>query len=151
MALNPPLNEAGMPLRVSEQECFIMHRNGIEFEVKVEGLGKMSGKGILVLTTNRVVLINTKNMASSDFKAFDLPLAKMFKEKFNQPIFGANYLSCVSKPLFDQLPADAHAKIWFMEGGCGKFLKCFRYTLGKIREAAGRPDAMHALQMELQS
>jgi len=36
------------------------------------------------------------------------------------------------------LPADAEAKIWFMEGGCGKFLKLFRHTLGKIRENPSR-------------
>lgn len=92
----------------------------------------------MVLTTNRIVLINTKNITKSDFKAFDLPLALTFKEKFNQPIFGANYLSCSTKPLFNSLPADAELKIWFMEGGCGKFLKCFRFTLAKIRENVGR-------------
>ena len=105
----------------------------------------------MVLTTNRIVLINSKNLATSDFKAFDLPLVKLYKEKFNQPIFGANYLSCISKPLYDSLPADANAKIWFMEGGCGKFLKCFRYTITKIRDAHGRPEAREALIRELQS
>ena len=90
------------------------------------------------MTTNRLVLINLKNLGKSDLKAFDIPLALMFKEKFNQPIFGANYLSCSTKPLFNSLPNDAEVKIWFMEGGCGKFLKLFRHTLGKIRENVGR-------------
>ena len=45
MALNPPLNENGDPFRVDNNECFILQRKGIEFEVKVEGLGKMTGKG----------------------------------------------------------------------------------------------------------
>ena len=45
MALNPPLNDSGDPFRVDNNECFILQRKGIEFEVKVEGLGKMSGKG----------------------------------------------------------------------------------------------------------
>jgi hypothetical protein len=94
MALNPPLTATLEPFRVDSNEVFILQRKGIDFEVKVDTLGKMSGKGILVLTTNRIVLINTKNMAKSDFKAFDVPLALLFKEKFNQPIFGANYLSC---------------------------------------------------------
>jgi len=72
-------------------------------------------------------------MHKSDFKAFDVPLALMFKEKFNQPIFGANYISCTTKPLFNSLPNDAECKIWFMEGGCSKFLRAFRETLEKIR------------------
>lgn len=46
MALNPPLNEYGEPCRVSS-ELFILQRKGIEFEVKIEGLGKMKGKGIV--------------------------------------------------------------------------------------------------------
>ena len=48
MALNPPVNEIGEPCRVSG-ECFILKRKGITFEVKVEGLGKMKGEGIVSL------------------------------------------------------------------------------------------------------
>ncbi len=44
----------------------------------------------------------------------------------------------MTKPLFNSLPGDAEVKIWFMEGGCGKFLKLFRATLGKIRENSAR-------------
>lgn len=40
MALNPPLNSIGEPFRV-QNEIFILQRKGIEFEVKVKGLGKM--------------------------------------------------------------------------------------------------------------
>ena len=47
MALNPPLTPTGEPFRIDHNEFFILHRKGIEFEVKVEGLGKMSGKGIV--------------------------------------------------------------------------------------------------------
>ena len=62
------------------------------------------------------------NHQKSEFKAFDLPLALVFKEKFNQPIFGANYFSGICKPLYNMIPSDAEFKLWFMEGGCGKFL-----------------------------
>lgn len=79
------------------------------------------------------MLINSSNLAKSEFKAFDVPLALIVNEKFNQPIFGANYLSGICKPLYNMIPADAEFKIWFMEGGCGKFLKSFRYTIKQIR------------------
>jgi len=101
--------------------------------VKVNGLGKMKGYGILVLTSARMVVINSKNLAKSDFKAFDIPLALTFKEKFNQPVFGANYLSGNCKPLHNLIPSDAEFKIWFMEGGCSKFLQGFRLTIKAIR------------------
>jgi uncharacterized protein (AIM24 family) len=44
MALNPPIHETGEPFRI-ENEHFVMHRSGIDFEVKIEGLGKMKGSG----------------------------------------------------------------------------------------------------------
>ena len=80
-----------------------------------------------------MILINSKNLAKSDFKAFDIPHALTFKEKFNQPIFGANNWSGMTKPLFGALPNDAEFKIWFMQGGCGKFNKVYRFSLGEIR------------------
>mmetsp|Transcript_1860 Transcript_1860/g.1792 ORF Transcript_1860/g.1792 Transcript_1860/m.1792 type:complete len:93 (-) Transcript_1860:624-902(-) len=88
MALNPPQMADGEPVRVAG-EYFMLKRKGIEFECKVKGEGKFKGVGYLVLTTCRLVLINTKS--KSKFNAFDLPLAHIFSESFKQPIFGANY------------------------------------------------------------
>ena len=51
MALNPPLNGEGEPYRVDNNEAFILNRKGIEFEVKVQGLGKMTGKGVVSKVT----------------------------------------------------------------------------------------------------
>jgi WW domain-binding protein 2 len=33
-----------------------------------------------------------KDYLKKEFKSFDIPLALMFGEKFEQPIFGSNYL-----------------------------------------------------------
>lgn len=46
MSLNPPLNEHGEPFRI-EGELFIMKRKGIEFEIKIDGLGKFKGQGLV--------------------------------------------------------------------------------------------------------
>ena len=46
MALNPPLTDNGEPCRV-EGEFFLMKRDGIEFEIKVIGGNKYTGKGIV--------------------------------------------------------------------------------------------------------
>ena len=48
MALNPPLTEFGEPCRV-EGEFFIMRRNGVEFEMKVENGSKYTAKGYVKL------------------------------------------------------------------------------------------------------
>lgn len=46
MALNPPINSNGEPFRI-EGEHFVMQRRGIDFEIKVEELGKMKGSGMV--------------------------------------------------------------------------------------------------------
>lgn len=38
------------------------------------------------------------------------------------------------KPLFGLLPGDCTVKLWFMSGGCQKFLKYFISILGQIRK-----------------
>ena len=44
MALNPPLDQQGNPCRVNG-EYFILKRKGVEFEFKVSGGNKYTGKG----------------------------------------------------------------------------------------------------------
>ena len=127
-------------------EIFILARKGIEFEVKIDQMGKLKGKGFAFLTTHRIVLVKKDYKQADSFKAFDLPLALMFAESFEQPIFGANYIKGTVKPLNPgSLPSDPKFKMWFMEGGCGKFLKSWRYCLGKLRENSGRQDSYQIL------
>ena len=79
MALNPPQAPDGDPYRVAN-EHFILHRHGVEFHIEIEGMGKLKGKGKLILTSMRLVLVNSKG--SGELKAFDLPHGNTFKEKF---------------------------------------------------------------------
>jgi len=44
MALNPPINSEGQPMRV-EGEYFAILRKNMEIEVKIEGLSKLTAKG----------------------------------------------------------------------------------------------------------
>ena len=46
MSLNPPLNENGEPFRI-EGEHFILQRKAIDFEIKIDGLGKFKGSGLV--------------------------------------------------------------------------------------------------------
>ena len=93
-------------------------------------MGKLKGKGKMILTTLRLVLINK---GGSDLKAFDLPHANTFKEGFKQPFFGSNYWEGSCLPLFESLPGKVHFKIWFTEGGCSGFNRVYRSTLAAIR------------------
>ena len=77
----------------------------------------------MLLTTARIVCVNKDQ--TSKFKAFDIPLAFVYGEKFEQPIFGSNYIVGKVKPLFNLLPGDTKFKLWFTEGGCGTFVPAF--------------------------
>ena len=50
MALNPPVGPDGQPLRLPT-EHFILERKEIDFEVKIDTIGKLKGKGRLILTS----------------------------------------------------------------------------------------------------
>lgn len=67
--------------------------------------------------------------------AFDLPLATLERESFNQPIFGANNLTGVSPPLPGSAcdGADIHWCLSFQDGGVGTFLPIFFGLLAEMR------------------
>ena len=100
------------PLRLWQGEHFILRRPGMEFQAKDSFGRKFKGKvcstaapapvvpvlsdarvnlqGELHVSTIRMVFVNN---SGGDMQAFDLPMANITNEKFNQPIFGANNIS----------------------------------------------------------
>ena len=56
MALNPPLDPQGNPCRVNG-EYFILKRTGVEFEFKVSGGNKYTGKGRVIKSNNLLIII----------------------------------------------------------------------------------------------
>ncbi|KRX04206.1 hypothetical protein PPERSA_11330 [Pseudocohnilembus persalinus] len=134
MAYNPPLTNQGLPCKV-DGELFVLQRKDMEIEVKIDGnkqWGKKTGRGIMFLTSCRIVFVNDK-WQTSEFKAFDIPLANMKKESFEQPVFGSNYLKGNVLPLFNLIPGEAQFKLWFRSGGCGTFLKMCDSVLRQVR------------------
>ena len=106
MALNPPLDERGQPKRV-QGEHYILSRKWIEFQLNIDGIGKLKGKGDLILTSQRLVFLNSRGTNKDKVTGFDIPLALTFQESFEQPIFGANYVKGKCKPLVpNSMPGD---------------------------------------------
>ena len=68
-----------------------MLRKGIDFVVNAQGTGIFSGKGRMILTTCRIVLVN-EMQEEGKFQAFDLPFATTYDEKFKKPFFGKSFL-----------------------------------------------------------
>jgi hypothetical protein len=134
MALNPPLtNPSFAPLPVPG-EFFILKRDGIDFTVDVEGVGKYQASGgTMYFTTLRMVFVASdaaSKHGSSQFHGFDIPLANVEEEKFQQPIFGANYLEgrvrrwTVGPSTF---------RLTFRKGGVGTFLPLLIRLLDRHR------------------
>lgn len=132
MALNSPLGQNGVPFRLND-EYILLERPGMDIEIKMEGRSTISGKGRVYLTTSRMVFVSEKYLTDK-FKSFDMPIAFLIKPKFEQPVFGANYLQFTVKPLSHTLPFDAHVKLWFSKGGCERFLKIYEHVSKQVYE-----------------
>lgn len=132
MALNAPLGPNGVPFRLND-EFILLERPGMDIEIKMAGRSNITGKGKVYLTTSRMVFVHDKFMTDK-FKSFDMPIAFLVKPKFEQPIFGANYLQFTVKPISHTLPLDANVKLWFSKGGCEKFLRIYEYVSKQVYE-----------------
>merc|ERR1712203_664579 len=128
-----PLPQAG--------ENFVLKREDIQFEGKLPVGGKLTGKGVLFLSSSRIVFLASKKSCRTDFRSFEIPLDRFTKSKFHQPIFGANYLGGEVLP-----PSGGEASplsggptpvsLTFTSGGCGTFLPLFFQIMNQINQQA---------------
>ena len=83
--------------------------------------------------------------AGGSLDGFDLPIATLVEESFNQPIFGANNLTGSSPPLEGSgLAATIKWKISFNNGGVGTFLPLFFRLLNEMRQRMSQPQTTAA-------
>jgi hypothetical protein len=68
-----------------------------------------------------------------------MPLATLYDDKFNQPIFGANNMTGTSPPLGNALQEDIKWCLSFRNGGVGTFLRLFYQLLTEMRQRMGQP------------
>ena len=125
---NPQLS-ANQPVAMAN-EFFVLSRGGVSFSAKAGRQAKVEGSGSIYLSTLRMVFVSDRASGSS----FDIPLATLYTEKFNQPIFGANNLTGTSPPL--DLPPERDHYTWcikFNNGGVGTFLPFFFRLLQEMR------------------
>lgn len=115
-------------------EMFRLRRRGVEFAAKDSMGQKLKGKGEVFVTSARLVFVSSSG--SGGMGAFDIPLANLRDEKFNQPIFGANNLSGVVQAMVTPTAGVTGAvefKIYFNEGGCSTFLTEFFNVMERSR------------------
>ncbi|DBB16452.1 hypothetical protein WJX82_008645 [Trebouxia sp. C0006] len=155
MAANPDLSSVSQPGQATqlpalyEQEVIALQRDGIDFSIN--GLrhqsGKWSTRGILYLTNLRLVFVAKQADTVSGLVAFELPLAYIRRDKFNQPIFACNNLSGECWPAAPgggpqgSLPPHVFA-LYFKEGGVGTFLPLYFRFIDIAR------DNLHQVQQQ---
>ncbi|CAA9988852.1 conserved Plasmodium protein, unknown function [Plasmodium knowlesi strain H] len=139
MALNPTL--------IQGQEFLFPANKGSEFtylrreDVKMKLYlpdRTIKEDGMIFLTSIRLVFIKSeRSRTNANFISVEFPLNLIEKPKFEQPVFGLNYLSGVVKPLVDHpnsLNSPCKWNLVFLNGQCSSFLNYFF----KVYEAAKR-------------
>lgn len=157
MAVNPTLamdetRGSLFPLPQSG-EAFVLKRDGIDFECTLpQGSKLWARRGSFFLSSTRIVFVSGKSTCRADFKSFEMPLGTMQDYKFNQPIFGANYLSGTITPvdLSDTssplVGGRTSFSLTFNSGGCGTFLPLYFRLLSEAQERSGNASLAEAAQ-----
>ncbi|CAG9477458.1 unnamed protein product [Plasmodium vivax] len=146
MALNPTL--------IQGQEFLFPANKGSEFtylrreDVKMKLYlpdRTIKEDGMIFLTSIRLVFIKSeRSRTNANFISVEFPLNLIEKPKFEQPVFGLNYLSGVVKPLVDHpnsLKSPCKWNIVFLNGQCSSFLNYFF----KVYDAAKKNRPLGAL------
>lgn len=95
-------------------------------------------EGTAFLTSTRLVFVkNPKSRKNMNFKGVELPLHLIDKPKFEQPVFGMNYLEGTVRPLVDDpsaLPVPCTWNLIFCSGNCARFLTTLTYLLEESKQ-----------------
>ena len=115
MAYNVALTADFMPI-YEVGEMPVLRRNGIEFHIHVRMMGDFRGRGHLILTTRRLIIVNRCPMMPQ-FRSFSLPLFNTHREHMKIGMMGRLHVEGHCRPHNCLIPTDAHFKIWFNDGG----------------------------------
>ena len=136
MTTNILLNETGTePIR-TDDEYFILKRNDIQYRILLESKTQYTGEGYIILTTNRLVIMPTRQ--NTHFKAIEIPLNKIYQEEFKQPLFGKNYLTAKCSPIFSSQFGSFTFTIWFKGNRMGTLIGAFYTLLDSLRNNQGK-------------
>ena len=124
-------------------ETFILRRDSVSLDLQSVLHGKLKGSGSLFLTNMRIVIHCSQKSSQRDFVAYQIGLGEVVNPKFEQPIFGANYLKGQTKPQQVGQLGDSW-RITFSNGGCCTLLPVLHslLTAGAQAERSHGPNAI---------
>ena len=91
------------------------------------------------LTSHRIIFVSAN--PTPDFCSFDIPIATLYKESVEFPLFGNTYLKGSTPPNQNLLPGHCHFKLWFMKGGCDSFIRNLDRQIKEVRKFNGNMEA----------
>lgn len=152
MAVNPLLAQDGATQSLFPMpeagEAFVLKRDNIDFECALPRGGKLWGRGCFFLSSKRIVFVAGDKSCRQDFRSFAIPLQMLRKPKFEQPIFGPNYLAGSTKPAPGSendpaaaplLGGDTVFYLTFRSGGCNTFLQLLYPLLSEVHGPSSDP------------
>jgi len=144
MALNTTLDRSSAPIpRIGE--IFIYSQDCIHFQVEsgpgYPGLGgNYYSNGTIFLSNLRIVFVPSRPQpiigvaGQTEFRSFVMELSRIYNERFNQPIFGANnFMGTVQNVSGGGLLSPGNFKITFKNGGESRFVELFYHFIEEIR------------------
>ena len=147
MTTNILVDESGRePIR-SQNEYFILRRSNISYRIIAESKIQYNGEGYLILTSNRLVLFNTRQR--NHYNTIEIPLSKIYQEEYKQPLFGKNYLAARCRPVFASPFGAFSFTIWFRDKNVGTLIGAFYTLIDSLRNNNGRShdlNVMNSLQ-----
>ena len=125
-------------------ESFLLKRDGLSLEVNSSVHGKLSGSGSLYLTNMRLVFHCSKKHSQPTFMAYQVDLCEICDPKFEQPIFGANYLKGNTNPRSLGYVGDTF-RMYFNKGGAGVFLHVLHEVLTRTSVNPSAPPPVYTV------
>lgn len=100
--------------------------------------------GMMFLTSTRLVFVKSpKSRTNAHFKGIEMPLNLIDKPKFEQPVFGMNYLSGTVRPLVGDpncLQGNCVWNLFFASGNSEKFLSAFSHVYEELKKKKTVPN-----------
>ncbi|KAF9238793.1 hypothetical protein BU15DRAFT_75016 [Melanogaster broomeanus] len=145
MALNWVTIVDGKPLLL-QNESFLEEVDNVKYNLAIPevppsgsssaggsgGLKRLEAVGKMYLTDQRIIWTTPNADSNSTLKSLTVPLSSILSSKYEQPIFGANYLVLTVKPTPDGgLTEGTTLEIRFVNTPMFSFVKALEHTRAK--------------------
>lgn len=137
MTLNSLLNSDGNPIRMPS-EYFILEQSECVFQLATTVGIQLKGSGKALLTSFRIVLVNTSMSTLNQWKSVDIPLPFIHEEQFQGPSSAPSQFTGKCKDFDYEARTVSGFDIHLAKGDLRAFEFAFKKVRGKIRDQEGK-------------